>query len=48
MSTGAKTLEGKHRQKMASWKHGMFSKEAKEKMHLLRRILYNAQQNLDF
>lgn len=26
-STGAKTLDGKLRQKMASWKHGLRSKE---------------------
>lgn len=27
-STGARTAEGRHRQKMASWKHGYYSKEA--------------------
>ncbi len=28
LSTGAKTEEGRDRQRMASWKHGMRSKEA--------------------
>lgn len=28
LSTGAKTIEGKFKQKMASWKHGLRSKEA--------------------
>lgn len=37
LSTGAKTKEGKHRQKMASWKHGMRSKEAIEESRCLKK-----------
>lgn len=38
-NTGAKTPEGKLKQKMASWKHGMRSKEAKEEARKLREFL---------
>lgn len=35
-STGARTITGKLRQKMASWKHGLYSKEAREKKSILK------------
>lgn len=38
-STGAKTAEGKLRQKMASWKHGRRSKEAIEENRMLRDFM---------
>lgn len=37
--TGAKTVEGKLRQKMASWKHGLRSKEAQEEAREIRRMI---------
>lgn len=36
-STGAKSPEGKLRQKMASWKHGLRSKEAAEERGFLTK-----------
>jgi hypothetical protein len=38
-STGAQTPEGKLRQKMASWKHGRFSKEAREGAKAFRAFM---------
>lgn len=38
-STGAKTTEGKYRQKMASWKHGLRSKETIEENRLAREMI---------
>jgi hypothetical protein len=35
---GPKTEEGKFRQKMASWKHGMRSQEVKEEAYMAKRI----------
>ena len=37
--TGARTMEGKLRQKMASWKHGMRSREAIEERRALRAMM---------
>jgi hypothetical protein len=38
-STGAKTARGKLNQKMASWKHGLYSKEAIEEKRVFREML---------
>jgi len=38
-STGAKTKEGKMRQKMANWKHGLQSKEAREEALKLKAFM---------
>jgi len=38
-NTGAKTEEGKMRQKMASWKHGLQSKEAREEALKLKAFM---------
>ncbi len=38
-STGAKTPEGKMRQKMGSWKHGLRSKEANEERRAVRNMI---------
>ncbi len=38
-STGAKTIRGKLNQKMASWKHGFYSKEAIEERRSFKAIL---------
>ena len=38
-STGAKTDEGKLRQKMASWKHGLRSKEAIAEQRQIRQLI---------
>lgn len=46
-STGAKTEEGKLRQKMASWKHGMRSKEAREETKWLRQQVYLCRELLN-
>jgi hypothetical protein len=43
-STGAKTEEGKLRQKMASWKHGLRSKEAIAEAKLLRSLLNDSRE----
>lgn len=46
-STGAKTPEGKLRQKMASWKHGLRSKEAMEGARCLRQQIKFCRQFLN-
>lgn len=38
-NTGANTKEGKSRQKMANWKHGLRSKEAKEETLRLKEFM---------
>lgn len=38
-STGAKTNNGKLRQKMASWKHGFYSQEARREKSILKKML---------
>jgi len=38
-STGAKTAKGKLKQKMASWRHGLYSKEAVEGNRIFREML---------
>lgn len=38
-STGAKTAKGKLKQKMASWRHGLYSKEAIEENRVFREML---------
>ncbi len=43
-STGAKTLEGKQRQKMASWKHGGRSKEAMAEARESRELIVQCKQ----
>jgi len=45
-STGAKTLKGKHSQKMASWKHGLYSKEAKAERRAFRQMVDKYKDNL--
>jgi hypothetical protein len=39
LSTGAKTQDGKYRQKMASWKHGMRSKEVLMEKRYFRDLI---------
>lgn len=39
LSTGAKTLEGKAKQKMASWKHGLRSKESRDENRMIRNFI---------
>jgi len=46
-STGAKTEEGKQRQKMASWKHGCYSKEAKEEYRFLSEMIKESEDLID-
>lgn len=43
-NTGAKTKEGKLRQKMASWKHGRRSKEALEENRFVRDMIKKSKQ----
>lgn len=43
-STGAKTAEGRLIQKMASWKHGMRSKEAIAETKMIKKILHTIVQ----
>jgi hypothetical protein len=45
-NTGAKTPEGKLRQKMASWKHGMRSKEAREEARKVRELIKVCKEDL--
>lgn len=45
-STGARTVEGKLRQKMASWKHGFYSKEAKLEKRMVRDDLQRQKEIL--
>ncbi|MCE5315985.1 MAG: hypothetical protein LLG04_01300 [Parachlamydia sp.] len=47
-NTGAKTPEGKLRQKMASWKHGMRSREAIEERRALRAMMNEHKQLLKY
>lgn len=46
-STGAKTAKGKLKQKMASWRHGLYSKEAIEKNRVFREMLKEHKNALD-
>lgn len=41
---GAKSEEGKLRQKMASWKHGIRSKEAIEENRLVRAMIKDSKE----
>ena len=43
-NTGAKTPEGKLRQKMASWKHGRRSAEAREERRQVREMIREAKR----
>jgi len=43
-STGAKTTEGKRRQKLASWKHGGYSKEFKEENLFVRAMIKESKE----
>jgi hypothetical protein len=45
-STGAKTAEGKTRQKMGSWKHGLRSKEAIEENRRIREMINQSKQTI--
>jgi hypothetical protein len=45
-STGAKTSEGKLIQKMASWQHGMRSKEAISEAKMVRQIIQESRTDL--
>lgn len=45
-STGAKTKAGKLRQKMASWKHGYYSKEAIEERQQVREFIKHYKESL--
>lgn len=44
--TGAKTEEGKLRQKMGSWKHGRHSKEAREERKSIQMMIKETKQML--
>jgi hypothetical protein len=46
-STGSKTEEGRRRQKMASWKHGHYSKEAKEEYRFMREMIKESEDLID-
>lgn len=46
LSTGPKTEEGRQRQHMASWKHGMRSKAAIEAARQLREYIRQCRQNI--
>jgi len=46
-STGSKTTEGRLIQKMASWKHGMRSKEAIAEAKMVRKIIQESRVQLD-
>lgn len=46
-NTGAKTPEGKYRQKMASWKHGLRSKEAIEERRAFRAMMKQHKDSLE-
>jgi hypothetical protein len=48
LSTGAKTKEGKHRQKMASWKHGMRSKKAIMERKRVGKFIKKCKDNLEY
>ena len=43
-STGARTQEGKERQKKASWTHGRCSQEAKEKKDYIRELIRESRE----
>lgn len=43
-NTGAKTEEGKLRQKMTNWKHGLRSKEARDEKRLVRELIKKSKQ----
>jgi hypothetical protein len=45
-STGAKTAKGKLKQKMASWKHGLYSKEVIEENRNFREMLQEHKSSL--
>lgn len=45
-STGAKTEEGRYRQKMASWKHGVRSKETRNEAISLRQMIQQCKKIL--
>lgn len=44
---GAKTEEGKLRQKMGSWKHGLRSKEAIEERRIIRNMIKQSKNILN-
>lgn len=46
LSTGAKTREGKLRQKMANWKHGLRSKEAREEARFVREMIKKCKESI--
>lgn len=46
-STGSKTPEGKLIQKMASWKHGMRSKEAIAEAKIVRQIIKESRAEIN-
>jgi hypothetical protein len=43
-NSGPKTTEGKLRQKMGSWKHGLRSKEVREENRLIRELINGSKQ----
>lgn len=45
-STGAKTVEGLQRKKMASWKHGFRSKEAKAEARGVKSLIKLCEESL--
>ncbi len=45
-STGARTPEGKYRQKMASWKHGLRSKEGIAEKKMIREVIKSLNANI--
>lgn len=44
---GPKTEEGKLRQKMGPWKHGMYSKEAREEARLSREMIKESKRLIE-
>ena len=46
MSTGPKTPEGKERSRRANWKHGHYSRAAKEEHRRLRKLIQELSSSL--
>ena len=46
MSTGPKTPEGKERSRRANWKHGQYSRAAREERRMLRQLMQEFSSSL--
>lgn len=46
LSTGPKTKEGKLKQKMGSWKHGLYSSESKAELRQVREFIRQCKADL--